>query len=426
MSKMSIEEATRRALLGMLPLTESKTIINKPKKEEGVAIGTDNSTIIVDDEKTEIMTDKETITVVNNEIPVVEPIENEEVSEEILDDVLPEDEEATIEEPVEDILPEEVIETEEEIVDVPLDESKEVVTEDIEIKVDTEEAKVEVETTEGEEVEVKEEEPEEKEVEEVAEEIVEESLEDEATIEEPSLDAEDAAKAMKDIFDDYVSLNMEEEFWNDLINLTSITLGEIDKWYKTTLDEAKKKCHKLKVRMTERKLEESGSSIEVKTEYDRDELDDILWSGGLDRWKDLDDDQKDMLIDIFNDSFSFSDIENMPTITTFNDFIWFDSDEYIEEEEEDLEESKKLDEDKLNPIYDTRASFYGKAETDGDKLYSYNTLVAEIIDGKPVVYNLQSQTTLRHVREWLKQNNFKADSKQQIIKDYGVEDIKLS
>ena len=86
----------------------------------------------------------------------------------------------------------------------------------------------------------------------------------------------------------------------------------------------------------------------------------------------------------------------------------------------------------LRPGFDKRKSFYGKARVDTgindgqNKLYSYNTLVAEIIDGKPVVYNVQSQTTLRHVKEWLLQNGFSAVNKTQIIKDYGAEDIKVN
>ncbi len=74
----------------------------------------------------------------------------------------------------------------------------------------------------------------------------------------------------------------------------------------------------------------------------------------------------------------------------------------------------------LKPEYDSRASFYNKAETDDDKLYSYGTLVAEIIDGKPVLYDDwdYSQTTIRHVREFLRQHGFTADSKAQIAKDY--------
>ncbi len=79
----------------------------------------------------------------------------------------------------------------------------------------------------------------------------------------------------------------------------------------------------------------------------------------------------------------------------------------------------------LEPKNDARKSFYNKAVEDGDKLYSYGTLVAEIKDGQPIVYNVQSQTTLRHVKEWLLQKGFTAINKKQIIKDYGSDDIKV-
>lgn len=82
----------------------------------------------------------------------------------------------------------------------------------------------------------------------------------------------------------------------------------------------------------------------------------------------------------------------------------------------------------MEPEYDSRASFYKKAKVDtGDsgkenKLYSYDTLVAEMKDGKPVVYGTYSQTTLRHIKEWLKQNGFKAENSKQIMADYGVKE----
>jgi hypothetical protein len=82
----------------------------------------------------------------------------------------------------------------------------------------------------------------------------------------------------------------------------------------------------------------------------------------------------------------------------------------------------------LKPIYDKAISFYGKAETKTTKngiiLYSYNTKVAEIKGNKIILNNkiddslLFSNTTLRHIKEFLKQNGFKAETKKQIIKDY--------
>lgn len=112
-------------------------------------------------------------------------------------------------------------------------------------------------------------------------------------------------------------------------------------------------------------------------------------------------------------------------------------DDYLYEEDEfdtDLITPLKVKESKLvekpvyglEPRYDARKSFYGKARVDtgdkGDKnkLYSYDTLVAEIKDGKPVVYGTYSQTTLRHIKEWLKQLGFKAENSKQILADYGA------
>lgn len=96
-------------------------------------------------------------------------------------------------------------------------------------------------------------------------------------------------------------------------------------------------------------------------------------------------------------------------------------------DDEEIEESKKLTEEPvydLAPEFDYHKSFHGKARVDAkdkknQELYSYNTLVAEIVDGEPMVYNLQSATTLRHVKEFLRQNGFKAETVKQIAKDYG-------
>ena len=66
----------------------------------------------------------------------------------------------------------------------------------------------------------------------------------------------------------------------------------------------------------------------------------------------------------------------------------------------------------LTPIYDTRASFYGKAKVieypNGRKvLTSYDTEVAEITaEGKAIVHGKYSTTTSRHQKEFLKQNGF--------------------
>lgn len=78
----------------------------------------------------------------------------------------------------------------------------------------------------------------------------------------------------------------------------------------------------------------------------------------------------------------------------------------------------------LAPQFDSRASFYGKAhvmiDDEGNKyLRSYDTIVAEIHHGEPpIVYGWFSDTTGRHIKEFLKQEGYKAENKRQILKDY--------
>jgi hypothetical protein len=78
---------------------------------------------------------------------------------------------------------------------------------------------------------------------------------------------------------------------------------------------------------------------------------------------------------------------------------------------------------KLQPKYNRQKSFYGKAyvyDKDGKKiLRSYSTDVAYIENGKAVVRGTYSVTTLRHIKEFLQQNGFKAENSKQIIADYG-------
>ena len=81
----------------------------------------------------------------------------------------------------------------------------------------------------------------------------------------------------------------------------------------------------------------------------------------------------------------------------------------------------------LSPQYDARKSFYGKAhvvtDDDGSQiLYSYDTPVCKITNkGDVELLSMwdSSQTTLRHVKEFLQQNGFSAGSKAQIAKMYG-------
>lgn len=78
----------------------------------------------------------------------------------------------------------------------------------------------------------------------------------------------------------------------------------------------------------------------------------------------------------------------------------------------------------LIPEYDSKKSFYKKAIVKENEkeivLYSYNTKVAIIdkISNSCKVTGTYSNTTLRHIKEFLHQNNFPCGSKQEIIRMY--------
>lgn len=78
----------------------------------------------------------------------------------------------------------------------------------------------------------------------------------------------------------------------------------------------------------------------------------------------------------------------------------------------------------LCPYYDNTQSFYGKAkviEIENDVfLVSYDTIVAFYNRETKIaeVVDTYSATTLRHIKEFLRQNGFKAETKKQIERDY--------
>lgn len=76
----------------------------------------------------------------------------------------------------------------------------------------------------------------------------------------------------------------------------------------------------------------------------------------------------------------------------------------------------------LENRYNSRASFNNKAmvRIEGNKktLISYETEVSYIENGEAFVLGEWSGTTTRHIKEFLKQNGFKAENGKQILKDY--------
>lgn len=210
MSKISLLEATKLALQGKL---EESCEIEKPQKlsknnkkdlEESIAIANDDTVVSIDDKKTEIIMGDETVTVVDNttDDAIVDTAEQAEVIEEIpVEDT-----------PVEDISPEETEEAGEEETEEAVEESKKIKKEDVEVSLN-----------------------------------------------------KDYDEMLKDIHQDYIDQGMEESFWSDLVNVTSINTDEIINWYKESF-EVEESCKK---EGTEEKCTESKKIQEwIEDEYD--------------------------------------------------------------------------------------------------------------------------------------------------------------
>lgn len=81
----------------------------------------------------------------------------------------------------------------------------------------------------------------------------------------------------------------------------------------------------------------------------------------------------------------------------------------------------------LEPVIDRRKSFYKKAkiliDEEGNKyLQSYGSIIAEVKDGKVKIntdiYLWDSQTSLRHLKDFLYQLGYEIGSKKELEKMY--------
>jgi hypothetical protein len=76
----------------------------------------------------------------------------------------------------------------------------------------------------------------------------------------------------------------------------------------------------------------------------------------------------------------------------------------------------------LKPQFESVKSYYRKATVaiEGNKktLISYDTKVCTIEGNNVKIDGFYSATTLRHIKEFLKQEGFKATTKNQLYNDY--------
>ena len=97
-----------------------------------------------------------------------------------------------------------------------------------------------------------------------------------------------------------------------------------------SLNENKKRISKTKKFETKKK----SVLMEVKRELDFDDLDRFFWSGAKDRWDDATDDQKERVWDLIQEVF----MDEIPTETEVNDFVWFECDDIFNEKDDEDEE----------------------------------------------------------------------------------------
>lgn len=91
---------------------------------------------------------------------------------------------------------------------------------------------------------------------------------------------------------------------------------------------------------------------------------------------------------------------------------------YISEQESYNVKNYGQNKKELKVRFDARNSFYKKAHTieynGALYLQSYNTIVAKIENEKAIITGWYSQTTGRHINEFLKQNGFNSMSKKEM------------
>lgn len=81
----------------------------------------------------------------------------------------------------------------------------------------------------------------------------------------------------------------------------------------------------------------------IQFEIDQYNLDELLWSGGLDTWKRISSEGLESeALSLMEETFGFNAVDT--TITTINDFLWFDRDFIYEAlgitDEEETEEEE--------------------------------------------------------------------------------------
>lgn len=166
--------------------------------------------------------------------------------------------------------------------------------------------------------------------------------------------------------------------------------------------------------------------LSLTSDYDMYDLDDALWSGGRDRWTEYSDDQKEFLMDYFEESTYGSD--EIPSLTSFNDFIWFDADDILVENgygyEPDDADIQKLA-DVVNDHFETELTLYDSSYDDSDtELYLSFSYIDE--DGEEDTVDVQFRISDEMGTDYLyvNEDTFADKVAPYVISELEYEDIK--
>lgn len=178
------------------------------------------------------------------------------------------------------------------------------------------------------------------------------------------------------------------------------------------------------------KIQDSAEKV-----LSEDEFSDILDAAN----KDLEDCEGTDALYLNGDAYDWKEFE-LKKDAIIDSYLKYYSEDQLEKINKDLDniDEALLKEDptyELSPRFDSRKSFYGKAKVDvlddgTEVLYSYGTPVCKITkDGKVTLLRRgylgwsSSQTTLRHVKDFLKQHGIDVASKKELAKKYPTEEF---
>lgn len=152
-------------------------------------------------------------------------------------------------------------------------------------------------------------------------------------------------------------------------------------------------------------------TLYLADDYSISDFDNTLWSGAKDRWEDYTDEQKEFLMNYFA-SYAY-DNEEAPSLTSFNDFIWFEADDILKDnnmaDEDVITETYSITKDndgwwyvELSPAFVTEIEDYiANAGTDETVIRSaFEDTVTSELDGEIITLDNFDDSFLYNGNNW--------------------------